>query len=361
MLGLLESSPWSHLGPDEEAPDPTLPFVSTTTTKFSARMPDRHTDYGVWDCRHGRVLLGEKIPEHMKLEVRDPTTARRIALREPMKLAVWDPMTGRRRELQEPSCMVMDHTDGLLAAAVLCAISGCDHRACHEGPFRVVFFSLHYDNGNHFVAQACVSLRETIDCSEPCSAFHRPEWSEPCAGLPIFSTGFIEPRPPVLVKDAIHFMVAYEHEPEEDREDEYPWLQILKYDLNSNSLSLIKAPSGTARSFGDSILMALEDGSLGFARWKRLRLYIWSRQIGSDGAAAWTRHRVISLKNIPPIKEPRKRFRVLGSVEGSNIIFVYTELSIYKINLKTLRRKKICEKAHFNALIPYMSFYNINP
>jgi hypothetical protein len=103
--------------------------------------------------------------------------------------------------------------------------------------------------------------------------------------------------------------------------------------------------------------MTLEEGTLGFVRIKRFHLYIWSRQMGSDRATAWTRSRVINLNNIPT-KDPRKVFGLLGSVEGSDIIFVYTELGIYKINLTTLRRKKIWEGEYCNALIPYTSFYN---
>ncbi|CAM0879572.1 unnamed protein product [Alopecurus aequalis] len=278
----------------------------------------------------------------------------------PMKLAVWDPVTGRRRELQEPACMVVEHEDGQLGAAVLCAVSGCDHRACHDGPFRVVFFSLHFAGGanyGNFVARACVW---TGEFSKPLSHVHGGEWSEPCSGIPIDTVGFIEPKPPVLVKDAVHFMLAYEHEYcGYNRYHGVVRVQILKYDLSSNCLSLIDAPLGAARHNGNPIIMALEDGTLGFARVKKLHLHIWrSRQMGSDGVAEWAGHRVINLNNIPPIKDPEKHVFLIGSVEGNDIIFVHTESSVYRINLKTLRRKKIWEGEYFNALIPYRSFYN---
>jgi hypothetical protein len=104
--------------------------------------------------------------------------------------------------------------------------------------------------------------------------------------------------------------------------------------------------------------MALEDGSLGFARWKRLTLQTWSRQMGSNGVAAWTRREVISLKDVPPVKNSSNFWTVIGSVEGGDIIFVSTQLCIYEINLKTLGWKKIWKKGNFNALIPYTCFYN---
>ena len=259
MLGVLISRRWDFLEPKEA--DPIPPFVSTT--KFRPCIPQDGSwgdrEYAVWDCRHGRVLLGEKNAAA------------------PMTLAVWDPMTGRQRELQEPDTMTVKHDeDGLLAAAVLCAVSGCDHRECHMGPSRVVFFSLH--GARCFVAQACVSLLETGDCSK--------NWSQPYSALPIASDEFIEPYPPVLVKDAIHFMLAYDDgyydEYDDEVYDDVVRVRILQYDLSSNALSLIDAPSAAARTFGNSILMALEDGSLGFACWKKLTFYIWSRQMGLD-------------------------------------------------------------------------------
>ncbi|KAM0891846.1 hypothetical protein ACQ4PT_026136 [Festuca glaucescens] len=230
MLGILKSTPWGCTPPKEGDPATVPPFVSTTG--FRARVPDDgwgHRNYTAWDCRHGRVLVGEN----------------NELLEGPKKLAVWDPMTGRRRELQEPEVVC---SYGLCAAAVLCAVSGCDHLACHEGPFQVVFFSLHDDGGDDFVARVCVSL-ETRDCSKPCSDFHRTELSGPCPGVSVRGDVYIIPRPPVLVNNALHFQL--------DQEGGYE--EILKYDLSSNCLSLIYAPKAGANKAGVSILMAMED------------------------------------------------------------------------------------------------------
>ncbi|KAM3406368.1 hypothetical protein ACQJBY_000446 [Aegilops geniculata] len=118
MLGFLCSRPYS-IFPDEEE-EPVANFVSTT--KFAARAPVPTTV--PWDCRHGRVLLGNRHKHDMGL-------------------IVWNPMTGRRTKLKSPARHWV--------AAVLCDVSGCDHRACHEGPFRVVFVGLdrigHDDDG----------------------------------------------------------------------------------------------------------------------------------------------------------------------------------------------------------------------
>lgn len=107
------------------------------------------------------------------------------------------------------------------------------------------------------------------------------------------------------------------------------------------------------------ILMAMEDGSLGFAYQQESTLFVWSTQMGSDGVAAWTRRRVIDLKNLLPIQRCREVICLICSVEGSDIIFVSTYLGIYKIDLKSVQQKKISSDGEYmDLLIPYMSFYN---
>ncbi|CAM0906347.1 unnamed protein product [Alopecurus aequalis] len=292
--------------------DSVPPFVPTT--KFGgARFPDDwgSRKYSAWDCRHGRVLLQhEDVP--------------------PLKFFLWDPMTGGRKELYAPDAC------SSLGAAVLCAgAAGCDHTACHEGPFRVAFVGVKQTNGG-CVAYARVSLPEP------------DEWSEPCSVLHLLAPygAFIEAVPSVLIQDALYFMLGYDP-------DEH--VEILKYDLSSNRLSLIDAPRAFAK---DSIHMAMEDGSLGFAHVVGLTLHLWSRQMGAEGVASWTQHRVIDLNKLLRNQNLEKIPRLVGSIEGSDTIFLITELGIYEIRLKSLRWKKLWKIDKLSALFPYMSFYN---
>uniref|UniRef100_A0A8R7Q9P1 Uncharacterized protein n=1 Tax=Triticum urartu TaxID=4572 RepID=A0A8R7Q9P1_TRIUA len=108
----------------------------------------------------------------------------------------------------------------------------------------------------------------------------------------------------------------------------------------------------------DVILMAMEDDRLGFAHVVGLILNLWSRHMGSDGVASWTQRTVININDILHIRNPKKRLRLIGSVEGTDIIFVTTDLGIYKINLKSLQWKKVWEREKFQVFIPYTSFYN---
>uniref|UniRef100_A0A8I6YMV3 F-box domain-containing protein n=1 Tax=Hordeum vulgare subsp. vulgare TaxID=112509 RepID=A0A8I6YMV3_HORVV len=187
-LGRLSSPRFSGRYREFHGPAPILGFVPTT--KLGSPVPGDHRvdwDYATCDCRHGRLLLGSLFEQ-------------------PNRLDVWDPMTGCRRELHAPE----EYLNYGYGAAVLCTMSGCDHRACHAGPFRVVFVGLVINDDGERVAHACVSLPESGDCSKPCFDSHFDEWSEPSFGLHLPGQTFIEPMPPILVEGAPHFRLAYD-------------------------------------------------------------------------------------------------------------------------------------------------------
>ncbi|XBI74685.1 hypothetical protein VPH35_068172 [Triticum aestivum] len=320
MLGFLHT--WHYGSHPTKVEDPIPHF--TSTAKFGARIPDDewaddewgNIYYTAWDCRHGRVLLGG-------------------SNQLPMPLVVWDPMTGCRRKLPAPWISDDSH-----AAAVLCAVSGCDHRTCHSAPFQVVFVSLYTKEDDH---DDC-----TGDWSKPVPQFN--EWVEPCPDLHLPADAFIKPMPPVLVQGALHFMLKYVDDDS---------AEILKYDLTSNSLSLIDAPVQYSPIASAPILMAMKDGSLGFALVDKLTLYIWSRLMDSNRVASWTQCRITNLSSLLPIQNPEEISLILvGSVEGSDTVFVTTDLGIYEINVKSQRWKKIWKRENFRSLIPCMSFYN---
>ncbi|KAF7069194.1 hypothetical protein CFC21_074857 [Triticum aestivum] len=323
MLGFLCSLRSNSV---HEAEDNIPHFLPTT--KFRARIPDDDWGcwgYTAWDCRHGRVLLGDQSYQ-------------------PVPLVVWDPMTGCRRELDSP-----DQLRRSYGAAVFCAVAGCDHRACHAGPFQVLYIGVDTIEDGEYVARACLSLPVTGDWSKPCSGSRFNKWNEPCSALHLGPIAFWDELSPVFVQDALHFKLVYYLDNH---------IAILKYDLGSNCLSLIDAPLAGSILLNASILVAMEDGRLGFANVDMLTIHLWSRQRGSDGIASWTQRTVININNLLPIHNPNKILRLIGSVEGRDIIFVAMGLDIYGINLKTLRWKKLQKRKKLCGLILYMSFYN---
>uniref|UniRef100_M8BRT7 F-box domain-containing protein n=1 Tax=Aegilops tauschii TaxID=37682 RepID=M8BRT7_AEGTA len=255
---------------EEEEEEPVSHFVPATTSDSCISKDGWiESKYDVWDCRHGHVLFGEKGRRSTKFIIRNPMTSRWTEVHIPKRY------------------MVADNR----VAAMLCAMTGCDHRQCHEGPFRLVFAYLYVGEG-------------------------------------------------------------------EDEDDCVAYAGILKYNLSSNCLSLLDGPLVEDVFVGATILTAMEDDSLGLAHMDRLTLYLWSRQMGSDGVASWTQRTVINLKNLLPVRNPERIPRLIGSVEGCDTLFVTIDLGIYEINLKSLRWKTIWKTESLRALFPYMSFYN---
>jgi hypothetical protein len=122
-----------------------------------------------WDCRHGRAVLGNRKELNPKLVVLDPVTGRWTELGVPKDYSSHGyPVTGRWTELGVPK----DYSSH--GAAVLCAVPGCHHRTCHEGPCKVVVVGMNLARGDS-VAYAYVSYGEVEPASLPVEpAFH---WS----------------------------------------------------------------------------------------------------------------------------------------------------------------------------------------
>uniref|UniRef100_A0ACD5U219 Uncharacterized protein n=1 Tax=Avena sativa TaxID=4498 RepID=A0ACD5U219_AVESA len=307
MLGLLKS--WSTSTSAEFFP----------ITDFRPREPDPRHYYSVCDCRHGRVLLRYR-DDGMEF------------------LAVWDPMTGSQRVLRAPKHSGMSDW----CVRVLCAANSCNHSDCHLGPFLVVFVSLHEQEG---VAKASTYSSETSNWSSPAS----------------LNVGFFENEiyftamSSVLVGDALYFLISRDSNN-----------GILKYDLGNSRLSDL-SPCPYA-----PILMVAQDGRLGLADLYDFHLYIWWREVGPDEVAVWSQCRIIDLKNLLPaiskkknlfpIGDPKIATQLVGSIEGSGIIFAITDLGTYMIDLESLTSKKISTELYHRedvewALFPYLSFY----
>ncbi|KAF6991557.1 hypothetical protein CFC21_008632 [Triticum aestivum] len=280
------------------------PFISTT--KFLPRDPRHCYDYSVVDCRHGRALLRYFDEDENRLY-----------------LVVWDPMTGNARKVRRPQSYDSVPTDW--SAAVLCAVRGCDHVACHLGPFFVVFLTLHEGEG---VATATVYSSETRTWSSR-SSLH----------LGVFEDELRLPSITTLLTGEVELLLEI---PVEDYEY-YP---------------VLIAPDE-------------DDGRLGIADLddENLDLSLWWREVGPDQVAAWTQRTVINLKNHVHVDRPDAPSWLRGSIEGTAIVFVITDLGTYKIDLKLLPRSLSCEKLKLSkefsesdsihTLIPYLSFYSL--
>ncbi|XP_062206080.1 uncharacterized protein LOC133907957 [Phragmites australis] len=274
------------------------------TTSFRPRTLD-HSDWYARDSRHGRVLFHN--PSYVE---GDPD------------LVVWNPITDEKWQLAFPS---LDFEDW--DAAVLCAaFGGCDHLDCHGGPFLVAFVG----TDNEGITSACVYSSETATWSDATVAEHPNDFA------------IMNMKPSELVGNTIYFIAVDSK-------------TIVEYDLGRRQLAFIDPPFAYQ---GCGVLMPAMGGGLGFTGVRGSCLYLWSREAGPDGTAAWTQRRVIELNTLPtraPLYGPTAA--AVGFAAGLGVIFVTTDAGVFAINLKSCIAKKVSNRGSIDTIIPYTTFY----
>ncbi|TVU14489.1 hypothetical protein EJB05_37962 [Eragrostis curvula] len=307
---------------DHEAPR----FVPTTS--FRLPTADRHMRH-VWDCRHGRVLLYD-------YDMHSLTPG----------FVVWDPITGDQQSIPYAP-------DIFSNAAVVCTAGGsCDHRSCSGGPFIVAFAGVEHVEGFGF---------NYLDAH---ADFYSPETSK--WGLHInihldYEKFDLEvDRPAALVGDSLYFvcksgfLLRYWYGPLL----RLGYMKMLEAGiLSSEIVTVIEPPK--AKHLDKVVVMTGEDGGLGLASLYRNKLSLWARETDTGGEAGWVRRRVIDLKTLLPLVNPKRRPCLSGVIpEGANVIFISTEDGVFTIELKPLQARKICEMGNNVKIIyPFVSFY----
>lgn len=102
------------------------------------------------------------------------------------------------------------------------------------------------------------------------------------------------------------------------------------------------------------VLMAMEDGLLGFAGILGSRLCLWSRNVNPEVVGGWVQCRVLELETSMPFKY---RLRAVVSIEGSGIIFVASDFGIFSLELKSGALRKVDKPLHDFVVFPFTGFY----
>ncbi|KAL6647754.1 hypothetical protein ACP70R_015191 [Stipagrostis hirtigluma subsp. patula] len=274
-------------------------FVPTSPAYAFTPPADARRSWRAHDCRHGRVL---------------------ITGRPPLELIVWDPITGDQQELSVPAYPYAYYT-----TAVLCAVDGCDHLDCHGGPFRVVFVGWDINNMES-VTWASIYSSET------------GAWS---ASTSIQLNHIIEGKPSLLFRNTLYFTL------EQGK-------KFLKYDLAGHKLSEIDTPS----VFG-AMVVKTKDRGLGFVWMLHNRIYLLSKQDDAIGIAGlgWTKVRFIELETLLPKMIPSSSRYLIGSAEGTDIVFVHMDAGVFALDLDSGKVRRVGESGPRYAILPYMSTY----
>ncbi|RCV09339.1 hypothetical protein SETIT_2G019600v2 [Setaria italica] len=229
-----------------------------------------------------------------------------------MNLVVWDPVTRLRQRLPMPRMRLCFN----YSYAVLCAVGSCNHLDCHGGPFLVVSVGscpVVSAPATDRLARACVYSSETR------------AWGTPTSVDLGVSGNVNNKRSGAVVRDGIYFALTWGE-------------RILKFDLVKNCLSIIFTPDVYQCGVCSS-------------------LHLWSRKLDPKGSAGWVQCRVIDLEKLFPINNPRSQPRVIGFAEGLGVIFLWTDVGVFMMELKSGRKRKVGESRVIGTIIPFMSFY----
>ncbi|KAL6647734.1 hypothetical protein ACP70R_015171 [Stipagrostis hirtigluma subsp. patula] len=292
-------------------PGVNLPCVArfVPTSSFRPPRPD-HTSWRALHSAHGRVLLFNA-PWG-----RDPKENH---------LRVWVPATDERRELPTLSWQAYPEASAW-NAAVLCAAGadgGCDHLDCHSSSFLVVFVGTCWDK-----MVACVYSSEADAWSEPTAMQERHD--------------YLSMGTNAIVGNAIYFKYRGS-------------TKVLKFDWTTNKMSVIHLPAEVSQR--RIVLMAMEDGRLGFATVHKSRLYLWSLEVGPNGVARWAQCRNIELDTLLPISALSTQPRLAACSDGPGVILMGTNDVFLAVHLKSGKIKKLGEgHGYYDSDVPFMSF-----
>ncbi|TVU04687.1 hypothetical protein EJB05_47817, partial [Eragrostis curvula] len=302
-------------------------FVPTSSFRHSVPYLGVARNSRALDCRYGRVLLredpvfcGPKTPEHFR---------------------IWDPVAGKNRFLPP----VQRFGAKSFNAAVLCAVAGCDHLDCYHGPFLVVF-----------VGVANQGVFASVYSSEA-DAWSKPTWASYTRSLSTHVRG-------AHVGNSVYFVrnctqrIHIQGLPRFGTASHIK--RVLRYDLGSRKLTVIDTPPMSDERV---VLMTAKGGGLGCITSSESRLYLWSREAGSDGSIGWVQSRVIELNALIPDSVDmtalgESQIDVVSFADGSGIIYTGTYChGSFTYDIKSGRVRKVEGVCGRYQIVPYMSFY----
>ncbi|VAH55237.1 unnamed protein product [Triticum turgidum subsp. durum] len=276
------------------------------------------SDCDVTACRHGRVLAIDRL----------------LA-----RLVVFAPLTGEERNLPVVPDEFRPPSYFHLNASVLCAANGQDHvhGFCHKSPFKVALLSI-YRTGNQFISSVYSSESGT--------------WSDLVSMDAPFEVSLVG-VPATLVGNVLYWMLSSNN----------VCAAMLEFDLDRQSLTVIKGPSGMIDS-GSHRIIKTEQGTVGWVRFSFPILEIWLRKKNcqQQQVTTWLLHKTVDMHDILGIP-PRSSNKVWhsklrGYDEANNVIILLVDDSAYMVDLNSMKSTKLDgRRSSMNRCHPFTSFY----
>ena len=156
----------------------------------------------------------------------------------------------------------------------------------------------------------------------------------------------VREKPAVMVADSLYWLLTES-------------LSILQFDLHRQSLAVIPAPPVKKYSQCRFSVMRAEGGGLGFLFLPDYDAELWTRKIDSGDVASWVLVKCVKLDQLLSMNREDRRapLMVLGFAEYSNVVFLWTVLGIFMVDLDSLQFKKLSATEGLYCHHPFESVY----
>jgi hypothetical protein len=136
---------------------------------------------------------------------------------------------------------------------------------------------------------------------------------------------------------------------------------ILQFDLHRQSLAVIHLPADT---FAPSkplqfMVMQADGGGLGLLFLSDLTAQLWKRNTDSDGVASWVVGRTIEPDKLLFLNSDvhKHSLLIIGFAEYNNVVFLYTLMGLFMLQLESLQFKKCSEPSMSSCYHPFEGVY----
>lgn len=143
----------------------------------------------------------------------------------------------------------------------------------------------------------------------------------------------------------------------------YAKMCILGFDLERQSIDVIKGPPGMNRTHSHRIIQA-EDGTVAIVMLSYCyqNIQIWHMKVNCQGVSTWVLWKTIETDNILGLPtqvggEQELLKYILGYVEDTDGIFLDVNDSVYMVQLNSLQSRKLCETRGITSYHSFRSFY----
>ncbi|XP_020183486.2 uncharacterized protein [Aegilops tauschii subsp. strangulata] len=272
----------------------------------------------------------------------------RILLLEMDWFIVWDPITGEHHHVDIPPAF-----DKLsyLYGAVLCAATDQSHMhgSCHSSPFNLVLMSpcQGYEDGTPPIA--CVYSSETGVWGNPILTTNRCE--------------FARCNPGILVGNVLYWTSKSVNAKSKYLNLDQLGDDIIEFDLDRQSLAVIKGPPGLNHSTTHQIIQS-GDCDVGLAILSHGRFEMWERKVSCHGGATWFLQKIVEMHTVfglPPQAEGLVRaVEILGYDEENGAMFLFVDNNVYMVEAMSMQSMKLYQCSHHsyaNDIHPFTSFY----